>query len=97
MELRMIKPAFKFTPGQWLFIQVPSVSQFQWHPVSWLYPYVPSRNFDTQPLVFHHIRTRRPICFSPYLPSRRLDARPRQRDRGYTSRHRRTYSSRTQR
>ncbi|KAF8319758.1 NADPH oxidase [Clavulina sp. PMI_390] len=34
IELRMIKPGFRFTPGQWVFIQVPSVSGLQWHPFS---------------------------------------------------------------
>ncbi|KAJ7103602.1 NADPH oxidase [Mycena belliarum] len=32
MELRIIKPSFKYTAGQWLFIQVPEISGFQWHP-----------------------------------------------------------------
>ncbi|KAJ7783709.1 NADPH oxidase [Mycena maculata] len=32
MELRIIKPSFKYTAGQWLFIQVPEISHFQWHP-----------------------------------------------------------------
>jgi NADPH oxidase len=32
MELRIVKPSFKYVAGQWLFIQVPEVSQFQWHP-----------------------------------------------------------------
>jgi len=32
MELRIIKPSFKYTAGQWLFIQVPELSSFQWHP-----------------------------------------------------------------
>lgn len=32
MEFRIIKPSFKYTAGQWLFIQVPDVSKFQWHP-----------------------------------------------------------------
>lgn len=32
MELRILKPSFKYTAGQWLFIQVPDVSSFQWHP-----------------------------------------------------------------
>ncbi|TFK30340.1 NADPH oxidase isoform 1 [Coprinopsis marcescibilis] len=32
MELRIIKPSFKYTAGQWLFIQVPELSHFQWHP-----------------------------------------------------------------
>jgi hypothetical protein len=49
MELRIVKPSFKYVAGQWLFIKVPAVSGWQWHPVSaWnpssfsidcLYPY----------------------------------------------------------
>ena len=33
MELRIIKPSFKYVAGQWLFIQVPDISSLQWHPV----------------------------------------------------------------
>lgn len=33
MELRIVKPSFKYKAGQWLFLQVPEVSRFQWHPV----------------------------------------------------------------
>jgi NADPH oxidase 1 len=40
MELRIVKPSFKYVAGQWLFIQVPSVSSLQWHPVSGLSLYV---------------------------------------------------------
>ncbi|KAI0801157.1 NADPH oxidase [Fomes fomentarius] len=32
MELRIIKPSFKYVAGQWLFIQVPEISGLQWHP-----------------------------------------------------------------
>jgi len=32
MELRIIKPSFKYTAGQWLFVQVPELSKLQWHP-----------------------------------------------------------------
>lgn len=32
MELRILKPSFKYTAGQWLFIQVPEISSLQWHP-----------------------------------------------------------------
>lgn len=32
MEFRINKPSFKYTAGQWLFIQIPDVSSFQWHP-----------------------------------------------------------------
>jgi len=33
MELRIIKPGLKYTAGQWIFLQIPEVSRFQWHPV----------------------------------------------------------------
>jgi len=32
MEIRFKKPSMKYKSGQWLFLQVPEVSQFQWHP-----------------------------------------------------------------
>jgi NADPH oxidase len=32
MELRFEKPSFQYKPGQYLFLNIPSVSQFQWHP-----------------------------------------------------------------
>ncbi|WVF71263.1 hypothetical protein IAT40_006066 [Kwoniella sp. CBS 6097] len=32
MELRFVKPSFKYKAGQWLFLNVPEVSKFQWHP-----------------------------------------------------------------
>jgi len=32
MELRIVKPSFKYVAGQWLFINVPEVSKYQWHP-----------------------------------------------------------------
>jgi len=32
MELRIVKPSFKYKSGQWLFIQIPELSRWQWHP-----------------------------------------------------------------
>ncbi|BGP40975.1 hypothetical protein JCM10449v2_004940 [Rhodotorula kratochvilovae] len=32
LELRFVKPSFKYKAGQWLFLNVPDVSYFQWHP-----------------------------------------------------------------
>jgi len=32
MEIQFKKPAMKYKSGQWLFLQVPAVSKFQWHP-----------------------------------------------------------------
>ncbi|KAI0034013.1 NADPH oxidase isoform 1 [Vararia minispora EC-137] len=32
MELRIVKPSFKYVAGQWLFVQIPEVSKLQWHP-----------------------------------------------------------------
>jgi NADPH oxidase len=34
MELRFSKPSFKYKAGMWLFLNVPEVSGWQWHPVS---------------------------------------------------------------
>ncbi|KAI5785914.1 ferric reductase NAD binding domain-containing protein [Geopyxis carbonaria] len=32
MELQFSKPSMKYKSGQWLFLQVPAVSKYQWHP-----------------------------------------------------------------
>lgn len=32
MEIRFEKLSFKYVAGQWLFLSVPSLSSFQWHP-----------------------------------------------------------------
>jgi NADPH oxidase len=32
MEIQFRKPSFRYAPGQWLFLNVPAVSQWQWHP-----------------------------------------------------------------
>ncbi|POW04646.1 hypothetical protein PSTT_10259, partial [Puccinia striiformis] len=32
MEIRIRKPSFKYVAGQWLFLQMPDVSHWQWHP-----------------------------------------------------------------
>ena len=32
MEIQFRKPSFRYQPGQWIFINVPAVSQWQWHP-----------------------------------------------------------------
>jgi NADPH oxidase 1 len=32
MEIRFRKPSFRYKAGQWLFLNVPEVSKFQYHP-----------------------------------------------------------------
>lgn len=32
MEIRFDKPSFKYVAGQWLYLSVPEVSKYQWHP-----------------------------------------------------------------
>ena len=32
LEVRFVKPSFKYKAGQWLFLNCPDVSKFQWHP-----------------------------------------------------------------
>lgn len=51
MELRIVKPSFKYVAGQWLFIQVPDVSGWQWHPVRRFDP--PSQHFIDTADTFH--------------------------------------------
>ncbi|KAI5918230.1 FAD-binding domain-containing protein [Camillea tinctor] len=49
VELQFEKPSFKYKAGQWLFLQVPSVSGFQWHPFT-----ITSCPYD--PYVSVHVR-----------------------------------------
>ncbi|KAL9116177.1 MAG: hypothetical protein Q9227_000548 [Pyrenula ochraceoflavens] len=49
MEIQFRKPSMKYKAGQWLFIQVPSVSRQQWHPFT-----ITSCPFD--PYVSIHVR-----------------------------------------
>ncbi|KAH0555697.1 hypothetical protein GP486_006358 [Trichoglossum hirsutum] len=32
VEIQFRKPSMKYKPGQWLFLNVPSISRWQWHP-----------------------------------------------------------------
>lgn len=51
MELRIIKPSFKYVAGQWLFINIPEISQWQWHPVGISNPpvYTMSNHYFSSP------------------------------------------------
>jgi NADPH oxidase len=49
VEIQFTKPSFKYKAGQWLFMQVPSISRYQWHPFT-----ITSCPFD--PYVSVHIR-----------------------------------------
>lgn len=49
VELQFNKPSFKYKAGQWLFLQVPSVSSYQWHPFT-----ITSCPYD--PYVSVHVR-----------------------------------------
>ncbi|APA10052.1 hypothetical protein sscle_05g048220 [Sclerotinia sclerotiorum 1980 UF-70] len=49
MEIQFRKPSMKYKAGQWLFINVPSVSREQWHPFT-----ITSCPFD--PYISIHIR-----------------------------------------
>ncbi|KAH0444323.1 NADPH oxidase [Colletotrichum camelliae] len=49
VELQFNKPSFKYKAGQWLFLQVPSISNYQWHPFT-----ITSCPFD--PYVSVHVR-----------------------------------------
>ncbi|RKF83723.1 Superoxide-generating NADPH oxidase heavy chain subunit A [Golovinomyces cichoracearum] len=49
MEIRFSKPSMKYKAGQWLFINVPCVSRYQWHPFT-----ITSCPFD--PYISIHVR-----------------------------------------
>ncbi|PSR94496.1 NADPH oxidase [Coniella lustricola] len=49
VEIQFTKPSFRYKAGQWLFIKVPSVSNYQWHPFT-----ITSCPFD--PYVSIHVR-----------------------------------------
>jgi NADPH oxidase len=49
VEIQFVKPSFKYKAGQWLFLNVPSVSKQQWHPFT-----ITSCPFD--PYVSVHVR-----------------------------------------
>lgn len=49
MEIQFRKPSMKYKAGQWLFLNVPSVSQHQWHPFT-----ITSCPFD--PYISVHVR-----------------------------------------
>lgn len=49
MEIQFTKPSMKYKAGQWLFLNVPSVSKQQWHPFT-----ITSCPFD--PYISVHVR-----------------------------------------
>ncbi|KKA30710.1 hypothetical protein TD95_004195 [Thielaviopsis punctulata] len=49
VEIQFSKPSFRYKAGQWLFLQVPAVSAWQWHPFT-----ITSCPFD--PYVSVHVR-----------------------------------------
>ncbi|KAI2641051.1 cytochrome b-245 heavy chain subunit beta [Xylaria nigripes] len=49
VEIQFEKPSFKYKAGQWLFLQMPAVSGYQWHPFT-----ITSCPYD--PYVSVHIR-----------------------------------------
>jgi NADPH oxidase len=49
MEIQFRKPSMNYKPGQWLFLNCPSVSRQQWHPFT-----ITSCPFD--PYISVHVR-----------------------------------------
>ncbi|KAI0903715.1 cytochrome b-245 heavy chain subunit beta [Ustulina deusta] len=49
VEIQFEKPSFKYKAGQWLFLQVPSLSNYEWHPFT-----ITSCPYD--PYVSVHVR-----------------------------------------
>jgi NADPH oxidase len=49
VEIQFSKPSFRYKAGQWLFLQMPSISKYQWHPFT-----ITSCPYD--PYISVHIR-----------------------------------------
>lgn len=49
VEIQFSKPSFRYRAGQWLFLQMPSLSRYQWHPFT-----ITSCPYD--PYVSIHVR-----------------------------------------
>jgi NADPH oxidase len=62
LEIRFKKPSMKYKAGQWLFLNVPEVSGWQWHPVRRRLPHSESDKQFTissapeDPFISIHIR-----------------------------------------
>jgi hypothetical protein len=65
MEVRFKKNSMKYKAGQWLFLNCPEVSKYQWHPVS---P-TPSMTGERLIIVYDLLSSRRSIHLGPYSPN----------------------------
>ena len=72
MELRFTKPSFKYKAGQWLFLNVPRFSKFQWHPVS-------DATASRLTLVHHIVRSRGPSFLSVHIVRSEISPKPLER------------------
>lgn len=75
MEVRFVKKSMRYKAGQWVFLNCPEISRFQWHPVS--IDSFPANILLTLIPVYNILRTRRPIHLGPYPPNRGFHPSPR--------------------
>jgi hypothetical protein len=68
MEVRFKKDSMKYKAGQWLFLNCPEVSRYQWHPVS----LIPAIIGERLMIVYDLFSSRRPIHLGPYSPNWRF-------------------------
>jgi hypothetical protein len=60
MEVRFKKDSMKYKAGQWLFLNCPEVSRYQWHPVSLIRLVIRKEADDSSPsLQLQKIRSSR--------------------------------------
>lgn len=65
MEIRFNKPSLRYKSGQWLFLQVPEISQFQWFVYHSL---ARNTSIDTEhPCIFRHPFTISSAPADPYI------------------------------
>lgn len=73
MEVRFKKDSMKYKAGQWLFLNCPEVSRYQWHPVS---P-TPAMIGEGLMVVYDLFSSRRSIHLRPYSTNWRFHKGPR--------------------
>jgi hypothetical protein len=65
MEVRFKKDSMKYKAGQWLFLNCPEVSRYQWHPVSLIIVMIGERLM----IVYDLLSSRRSIHLGPHSPN----------------------------
>lgn len=87
MEVRFLKASMKYKAGQWLFLNCPEVSKYQWHPVrpsiQSSTTYKPAEFTADDVAVYHILSPSGSIHLCPHSSSRRFHPSPRPTPRSH--------------